>query len=387
MISLFRTYWFLVFCKGLAGILLLINYLFNIDLIFLFKIPLILSTLTILLFHSHKKFYFGFIASLFLIYLGISILAAIYFKNIPSFKTLSHLYTIFIAIFGVSFGYFFGKNYSNETDVKVKKYMRWLFWLCFLILFVYFYGHYFSGQIEYFGFDTDLPTSIAFFISQKQFGFVGVSLLLIFFSGKRSPLITTLLISSLYIFKYIKFREPVHIILLALAITLIVSASSYVYNTGLLWRYENIASIDTEDEDSFYIATSGRSAEFIGIWDHMNSNPIRWIIGSGLGGAYYIDIIRGDYVERFQHYSHLSLLSFVFLFGLPFVGFLLIYILGILVKNFKYLNNQYYLGLITFFIASFFGASMLVDSLFWVFLGINIYIVNAPKNALILIKK
>jgi hypothetical protein len=383
----FKMYWFCVFLKGFSGIFLIINYLAGIDIVFLFKIPLILSTLILIAYHFNKKFFFGYISILFSFYLILSTIVAIYYQNLPSTRTLSHLYTIFISTFGVSFGYFFAKYYSIEIDSKVKLYMKMLFWFSFLILTVYFYAHFFSGKIAYYGFDTELPTSIAFFAGQRQFGYFGFTILLIFLSGKRSPLISTLIIGLLYFFKKINFFKPVNLFIALIVLFAITVSVTVAFKNGLLWRYESVVSVDIEDEDSFYLATSGRSVEIMGILNHMNADPIRWFIGAGLGGAYYIDIVKGDYEERYQHYAHLSLLSFIFLFGIPFVFFLLIYIIFLVYKNFIYYENKYYLGLIVTFVSSLFGAGMIVDSIFWVFLGINAFIRLAPKDSPILIIK
>lgn len=387
MNSQFKIYWFCIYLKAFSGILLLVNYLMGVDLLFLFKIPLLLSSLVLLIYHFRQKFYFGFIAKLFFAYFIISIVVAVYYQNYPSTRTLSHLYTFFIATFGVSFGYFFAKNYTSVIDIAVRKYMKMLFWVSFFVLIIYFYGYYISGQITYFGFDSELPTSFVFFASQREFGYLGISLLLIFFSGKRSPLVSAVVIAAIYFFKKINFKKPIYLFVTIIFLFAIIAGTSIAYKNGFLWRFENVFAVNLEDEDSFYIATGGRSVEIMGILNHMESSPARWYVGSGLGGAYYIDIIKGDYEERFQHYTHLSLLSFVFLLGVPFVSMLVLYIFYLFFCNFKYYENKYYLGLIISFVSALFGASMFVDSLFWVFLGINAYIKDAPKSASIITVK
>ena len=387
MLNYYKIYWFTVFFKFIAGIFLLINYFFYFDVMFLFKIPLIIGTCSLLLLHSKEKLYVGYVTFLFAIYLFISIVLAFYFNNLPSTKTLSHLYTIFMAIFGFSFGYHFAKNYTIDIASKVKKYMSYLFWASFLLLLVYFYGHYISGQIAYFGFDTELQLNFSFFLAQGQIGMSIFSFILVLFSGKRSPLITMVVLLFVYILKFINFKKAKNIVLATLLSFSLLSVFYVGSNQGFFWRFENIVNVNIEDEESFYNATSGRSAEFIGLFNHMNSVPLRWYLGSGLGGSYYIDIIRGDYQERFQHYTHLSLLSFIFLFGIPFVLLLLSYIFFILFKNFKHINNKYYLALISTFIGTFFGAGMLVDSIFWVLLGINAFIYKAKPEAPILLYK
>jgi hypothetical protein len=384
MSKYYKIYWFTVFFKFISGVFLLINYFFHFNVMFLFKIPLIIGTSSLILLHFKEKLYVGFVTILFFSYLIVSIVLAFYFNNLPSTKTLSHLYTILMAIFGYSFGYHFAKNYTIDIALKVKKYISYLFLGSFVLLLVYFYGHYISGQIEYFGFDSELQLNFSFFLAQGQIGMAIFTFFLVLFSGKRSPLITIVFLLFVYGLKKINFKRARNVFLATILLLSLTFVFYYGYIQGFFWRFENVVNVNIEDEESFYNATSGRSAEFIGLFNHMNSVPLRWFLGSGLGGSYYIDIIRGDYQERYQHYTHLSLLSFVFLFGIPFVVLLLIYIFFILYKNFKYINNKYYLALISTFIGTFFGAGMLIDSIFWVLLGINAFIYKAKPNSLIL---
>jgi hypothetical protein len=81
MYNYFKLYWFCVFLRFIAGFLLLINYFFNIDIVFFFKIPLIMGTLSLIFLHFKEKLYVNFVTILFVIYLFISILVAIYYKN------------------------------------------------------------------------------------------------------------------------------------------------------------------------------------------------------------------------------------------------------------------------------------------------------------------
>ena len=107
-------------------------------------------------------------------------------------KTISHLYGVLMAVFGVSFGRAFAKNYSKKMDYLVDKYIGYLFWVSAGIMVVYYYFYYVAGVIEYFGFDSELPLVIAFFLGLNKRFYTLVSILLLFFSGKRSPLISSL---------------------------------------------------------------------------------------------------------------------------------------------------------------------------------------------------
>ena len=385
MYKYFKLYWFCVFLRFIAGFLLLINYFFKFNFVFLFKIPLIIGTLALFFLHFKQKLYLNFVSLLFFVYLFISITVAIYYKNELSMKTISHLYTIFIAIFGMSFGYHFAKNYTIDIAYKVKKYLKYYFLASFLILLLYLYGHFFTALIPYYGFDTELPLNFSFFLAQGQIGLAIISFLLILLSGKRSPLITVVILFLLFLFKGINFKKIKNIIISIFLPVLLISVFYIMFNRGLLSRFEIVASINIEDETSVYNATSGRSSELIGLFNHMNYDKLRWYVGSGLGGSYYVDIIRGDDVEKFAHYTHLSYLSLIFLFGVPFVILFLSYIFFLFIKNYKYINNKYYLALLSSFIGSIFGAGILVDSIFWVLLGINIFIHKANPNSVILI--
>jgi hypothetical protein len=381
---LFNVFWFFVFLKGFSGIYLLINYLLGVDIMFLFKIPIIGCTLIILFFHLFFKIYINFIFYLFLFFFILSMLMAIYFANPITFRTFSHLYTIFICVFGFSFGYFFAKNYDKVLDLQVKKYMILLFIVSLFVLLIYFYFHFISSKIDYFGFDTELPTSLLFFLGQGQYAFFLLGILLILFSGKRAPLISILVIGLIILIKKFNFNKVKNMFIIVFISLFIFTGIFYAYSSGFLWRFQNVASVDLSNEDSYFVATSGRSSEFIGIFNHMNAQPIRWFLGSGLGGTYYIDLVKGDNVAHYQHYTHLSLLSFTFLFGLPFTILLILYIGKLLLRNFKFYSNKYYLGLVLFFTSSLFGAGMFIDPIFWFFLGANAFLSKANTNAYIL---
>jgi hypothetical protein len=262
--------------------------------------------------------------------------------------------------------------------------MFYLFIVSFFVLLFYYYAHFISSKIDYFGFDTELPTSLLFFLGQGQYVFFLFGVLLIVLSGKRAPLISILVISFFILINKVNFKKFKNIFIITSLSIIFLTGLFYAYSTGFLWRFENVASVDLNDEESYYVATSGRSSEFIGIFNHMNAQPVRWFLGSGIGGSYYIDLVKGDNDAHFQHYTHLSLLSFVFLFGLPFTILLILYIFYLLIKNFKYNSNKYYLGLVLTFTSSLFGAGMFIDPIFWVFLGANAFIAKANTNAYIL---
>ena len=46
-------------------------------------------------------------------------------------------------------------------------------------------------------------------------------------------------------------------------------------------------------------------------------------------------------------------------------------------KNRKLVHNFYYLGMMVTFVGSFFGAGLMVDPVFWFFLGVNAYMAKA----------
>jgi hypothetical protein len=384
MQKLYRWFWVLTMVKAIAGVFLLLSYLTGIELLFLFKIPLVGAVAVIFLYHIKGKVFTGFFFKWILLFTIVSIVMAFYFQNAVTEKTLSHVYTILLAVTGVSFGYSFAKNYNKDLDKTVDKCINGLFWISLIIMFAYYYFYYIAGSITYFGFDSELPLAVAFYLSGGKAGYLLTGLLLIFFSGKRSPLISVALTGLLIVLRNFKITRPRNLLLVIVLFALLFGGISYAYKSGFLWRYEAAVNVDIEDEESFYVATSGRSAEFIGVLNHMNKEPIRWWLGSGIGGAYYIDIIRGDYEERFQHYTHLSLLSFIFLFGIPFTAGLVIYIIYLFVRNYKHVTNKYYLALLVTFIGATFGASMFVDPMFWVLLGVNAYMLKAPPDAVIL---
>jgi hypothetical protein len=154
-------------------------------------------------------------------------------------------------------------------------------------------------------------------------------------------------------------------------------------NTNLLDRFDAIFSVDFEDVNSLFLATGGRSSEIIGFIDSREKDPILWLTGGGFGSTYAaVNTAFDEDAESFQrHYLHLSVLTYVMVFGVPFVFiFFALYIYTVWRARYI-INNFYVLGSIAMFVWSLFGAGMIVEPMFWFFWGATISISRRYNKA------
>ena len=387
MVNYFRLYFGFFVLKSLAGALLIISYLTDgaLDLTYLFKIPLIGMFMVAVLFHLRGPIRAGWVG--WIIAFG-GFVAAIRFglngdRDMSS--ALSHVYSALMAVFAVSFGHAFARNHERTGRVFYRAFLA-LFFVQAVILAAYMYFHYVAGKISYFGFDSDLPLVAAVALGRNNIPWYIAILTIILFSGKRSPMVSALLPGLLLLLNRLRGRQIGAKIAAVLTVVICATGLYCAYDAGLLWRFESMMqNLQLDDEEKMYLATSGRSVEFIGIYEYMNDRPARWIFGAGYGAQYTQETtFRGEDLSFTKHYSHLSLLSLIYLYGLP-VGTLLIgTMLYYLVVNFRYVRNTYYLAMMMSFMSAFFGASMLVEPTYWFFLGVNVYMANCPRDASVL---
>jgi len=376
-VNFYSLFWWGQALLSLAGIPLIINYLTDgaIDFIYLFKVPLIGLFFILVFFHFKHPLKVSFITILFGIYGSISIIVGLIEGTLFTKPALTHLYIIAMSTFGCSFGYWMAMKDEAAMQRLIHRVMSFIFWVSVFTLLAYFYFHYVTGSIVYFGFDSYLPLVSALFLADRDYACFACATLLVILSGKRAPLISMIIpFVILQLKNLLSLRKKTSITSFAV-ILLMVSALAYLsLMTDVLHRWKLIASIDAKNTDSIYVATSGRSVEIMGLWNHLSEKPIRWFIGSGIGGEYTIDAtFRDEIIHNSKHYLHLAVATYLLLFGAPFLLLFLSFIAYVFWRNRRDFDNFYYIGMLVTFIGSLFGAGMIVDPIFWVFLGANIH--------------
>ena len=136
-------------------------------------------------------------------------------------------------------------------------------------------------------------------------------------------------------------------------------------------RYSNVFLFDIADPIVMSYATGGRSNEWISLYAEIIKYPFGWIFGVGLGNSYELyDPITNDF--EFRHYSHMTPLTYSYLFGMPLTAILFIY----LTYRSYVLEKKLTIGIQSFFtvalVLSPLGASLLVEPLPWMIFGISL---------------
>lgn len=380
----FKIFWIIYLIEFIAPILLFFFYLTGIDIIFLFKIPQILYLLLIFVFHINKPikknpyllifFYFGLFELIYGLLMN---------RNLDG-KFFSHIYYNIIPILGTSFGIYFAENYTYNLKSFFYNIINVSFWMTIVILLIYFYLHFVTGQIPYWGFGTEMHMLIPFLLVQKKYILVLLGFIFVIFSGKRATTLNVVLIGIMYfwnqIFTY-NWKKSIFWVFLLIIFSYLLKTA---FDQGYLSRFEDSLNFDINDDYLMTVATSGRWQEITGIIDFLNENSIRWFVGAGFGGTYLWEVKLSD-VYEWKHYAHFSPFSYLFIYGLPITILLYYNLISLVVKGFKYIDNQFFITFIVLVFGSFFGANLLIDFKIWFFIGIAYHLCFSKfKNPLIL---
>lgn len=384
MPSYFSLFWWTYASLSLVGILLIVMYISDaeIDLVYLFKVPLIITFLILVAFHTKNRLRFSPITLLFGYFGIVGVLIGAIEGTLLTKPALVHLYMISMSIMGCSFGYWMAAKYDVNMQRMIHRVMSFIFCVSVITLSAYFYFHFIAKSIAYFGFDSYLPLVSAMFLADKKYILLAIAFILVVFSGKRAPLIamlTPVLIMQINVL--IRPRLKKLFTNFVIVVFLIAGGGFIITQTDLANRWELIASTDITNLDSIHVATSGRSVELFGLWNHMSDSLVRWFIGSGIGGQFTIEaVFREELINREQHYLHLAIMTYLLVFGAPFLLFLLGYITYVFWRNRRNFSSFFYIGMLVTFVGSLFGAGLIVEPIFWVFLGANQYSINSAVH-------
>ena len=145
--------------------------------------------------------------------------------------------------------------------------------------------------------------------------------------------------------------------------------------TDLFYRVRSTFDVDFTDEYSVLIAFGGRFEEVVGIFKYFMQNPLKVVFGAS-PGEYYSFVIDAtskiftnstSYNEP-KNYSHVTLFTFLFRYGVLFTVLIYGYFTYLLIKYFdsKYEFYLIYIGILS---SSFFGANLMSDPMSWVLIA------------------
>jgi hypothetical protein len=378
-INLFKLFWWVYLVEFITPVVLIVHYLTGYEFNFLVKIASIIYYILIIVFHVKNKIFINPILLLFLIFGLFSFFYGIWINNEIDGKFVSHLYFSTIPILGTSFGYHFAKKFNQDLKSFFLRIINISFFVTCVLLIVYFYLHFITGSIAYWGFGSEMHVLIPFMISQARFSTVILGIVFVILSGKRATILNVglgVIIFFSNLLKSISIRTLPRFIFL---IILLGGASVFANYQGAFSRFEQTFSYDFNDDDLMYMATSGRWQEVTGILEHHNSKPYGWLFGSGFGGRYEWFIEYENYSEL-KHYAHFSPFAYIFVFGLPFTVLLYTIFINYVRKSLPFSKNPFVIVFIIGIFSSFFGANLLVDIKLWFFSGVVIFIIKNPKS-------
>lgn len=378
-VNVFKLFWSVYLLEFIIPLSLLLHYVFGYTFDLLIKIPAIIYFLIVVVYHFKKGIILTPISLLFLVATIFSFTYGIISGNKLDGKFFSHIYFSVIPILGISFGYHFANSYSDILKLFFYRIINIAFLITCFILLIYFYLHFISGLVPYWGFGTDMHLLIPFILLQGKTSQVFVGIIFVILSGKRAILLNIFLEILMYfskLFKSITFKSAPKFISVVL---LFIIGFLGAYNLGAFERFEATFQFDFDNEEAMMYATSGRWQEVTGIIDHHNSNIERWFLGAGFGGRYDWDVPLDNYHEL-KHYAHFTPFAYIFLFGIPFTVILYSFFLYNIFKGRHYLSNPFMILFVVGVFSSFFGANLLIDIKIWIFYGIVYAIIN--KNQL-----
>lgn len=381
----FKLYFLLFFISSLSIYYDFFYYINNFDIVFLFKIPLLGLFLIALVFHSLKLKIYLSTESLLLLFFGMfSLCYGLFINQNFNSALITHIYTMVMPIVSISLGEYFSKNFNDDAKKFICNIFDALFYLTVIALLMYYYFHYVTGTFGYYGFGTPMPIIAAFLLSQKKYLKFSIGLVLVVLSGKRSTLITTLLVLVFHLYSQFSFSflirsffRPKRIILFFLIIAVTVAGFQYAKNKSYFKRFETTLNYDLKDQDRMFLASGGRWTELICIAKYFGNDKVKWILGEGMGGQYPCYSSFGSRNMELMHYAHFSPISYLFVYGLLFTILLyLSFFRNIFVSLIKFPSNYFFLAFIALFSASFFGSTLFIDPMSWFYLGILKYLLN-----------
>ena len=328
-----------------------------------FKIPFLFTFLTTFAIFittwKNSVNFFQFIFGIFIIFASIY---GIYRWGLSK-AYISHLYFSLLAFFG----FFAGRKIPIKLVLDTFKRRYTFLFLVSASFGIANFISYKSGTIHYFGISTNL--GIIFLLAVGTIRKAGhLNLVTILLTGKRTVLIASMI--SYFIASLGSYKRVL------LILTIIPIFLYFAFKLGLLNRIVSpIKSIIYGEDFDFalYVLLGGREFE-IQYAVLLFQNALDWMFGVGYGFSYEmpLGLLNNTGVYR-QHYTHVSLFSWIMLYGLGFTTFTYAYFLFLLFGSSHVSVKKMIIPvkMIAWYmlIASFAGATILVDSKFWLVFG------------------
>lgn len=371
----YKLFWLVFLLEFLNPFYDFLYYIANINIVYLFKLPLLSLVGICALYHFQHRLLLTFESKLFLVFGAIAFLMGILVNRRFDSHLLTHIYTAVMPVLAMSFGGHFARDFDARAKAFLSRIMTAAFYLSSAAVLLYLYFYYVSEQIGYFGFGSLLPFVAAFLLAKRLYLKYLIALVLVVFSGKRASTISILGVTVFYLLPRFamrrKFRFSPKRILAGLLIAAVAYVSfQYLQSNGYLRRFEQLAAYDFSDDTAMFLASGGRWTEMQGVAQRLGDSVLPWMFGAGMGAHFTVNIpLPFPYTEE-MHYAHFSPMGYVLVYGVVFTALLYFNIFRTVLKRLAFRRTFFYLAFVSLFAASFFGATLFVDPKPWFFYGV-----------------
>ena len=345
-----------------------------------FKIPFLMTFLVVFIFALKYGIKKNIVTYSYLMIFPVFFLFGIYSNGILM-VSFSHFYGFLMPILACSFGQFFAQH-ADKEDLEIffsrmKKTFKWFF-----LIILFYFILYALGVVKYLGMSSMSNYYTAYFLMTGNLKLTFLSLIAAILTGKRTILILCIIIVILFYFFKKKGRGG---LLKYLNLTFMVLGTIFLlliaYKLEFLNRFDSLLTLDVSDERSIYIASGGRVFEIATIWEHIKNNDL-FLMGGGIGETYIIPFGMDDLEQtRVLHYSHMSPLYLILIYGIPFTLLTYAYLFYYFLSGLnKFTSNFFFLVFSSLLFASFSGSILFVDVKFWIILGVVIGIIKYKNS-------
>ena len=351
--------------EALAPVLLMMLYLFSIDIVYLIKIPTIIISL--LLFpYALKPKYADPVSTFAFFLIALEIIKLFFTQEADLYRIAVRLYSVSLPFIALMFLSGFRSYEDKYVQAMLMNFARRYIFISIPLMLLYALLYY-GGEIAYFGMSTNLHYALPYFFNSLRWPLLICAVIVV--TGKRAIILN----AALQILLYLKSRfgrSPIKtLFILVMLGACVAAATTYTQVFSRFEKPESDTAGYSNDLAMLSRVTSGRSDELVGIKQYFDDNPEKLLFGSLMGEKYSWRVGSGDYVEK-KDYSHMSAATYVFRYGL--FGLVFFLVLG-----FVYFRSQpnffspaYVVGIAVLF-NSFVGANLVVDIMSWLLVGIG----------------
>lgn len=354
------------FYASLSFIIPILYWNFSFMFEHLVKLPYYLALISIVVVLVYKRFILDDWFIVFLAFYGGFLLLYGLVNNPIGKAHVAHIQPLMLPVLGVSYGYLVAKMYPHILTGFYKFLpVLGVFLLVSGVIYFYLYK---IGNLSYFGASSLFILPLIWALLEKKKFLVLLFLIGIIISGKRSDLLSSILL--LFIFLYRQNPKVFIVILLPLGMFFL----TLLVETGIFSRFVEIYNaVDFSQLDLVRIneATSNRLNDILGAISSINESPFYWVFGQGFGVTYEYNALSSMHTV---HYTHFSPISYILLGGLVLLIPIVVkfsYLFYFSVINYKSFFNLLFIYLC--FLSLVGGAIFFTNPFFWIVVGIVVF--------------